>query len=144
MVIRIVPSGRGRQRAIGHWAIDNKMHPTRVTVATAARLGVKIETVRLPAATSPTVAAAANLVAAACAVVRRCDLRLSRPDGSTDRGGRWYPNKAEENGCCNSIRTPSRAWPWSLYRHCCSAKHVAWGFGLGVADVGPIRRAILQ
>lgn len=41
--------------------------------------------------------------------------------GKTDRGNRFYPNVM--HACCENIRTPSRAWPWSLYKHCFSLEH---------------------
>lgn len=46
------------------------------------------------------------------------------PVGSTDNGGRWYPADQEACSCCNSVRGPSRTWPWSLWKHCKTAKHV--------------------
>ena len=45
------------------------------------------------------------------------------PNGETDRGGRWYPDEAEKASCCRTVRRPSRSWPWSLYKHCCTHKH---------------------
>ena len=46
------------------------------------------------------------------------------PLGKTDNGGRWYPDPEEECSCCKSIRSPTRSYPWSLYKHCKSKKHV--------------------
>lgn len=76
-------------------------------------------------------------------MLRRCDLVVTSPRGSTDNADRWYPDKDERHGCCSHIRSPSGRWPWSLYRHAYSAKHVACSYGLTVTDVGPVRRAIL-
>lgn len=47
------------------------------------------------------------------------------PSGYTDNGGRWFPNDDEKQSCCDNIRYPSRAYPWSLYKHCFSSTHVA-------------------
>ena len=46
------------------------------------------------------------------------------PDGKKDSGGRWYPDDFEKCSCCSSIRSPSRSYPWSLWHHCRSAKHI--------------------
>lgn len=47
-----------------------------------------------------------------------------RPDGKTDNGGRWFPSESESCSCCENVRSPSRAYPWSLYKHCHSIKHI--------------------
>ena len=62
--------------------------------------------------------------------------RTRHPDGSFDRAGRFY--SSEKEGCCNSIRTPSRAYPLSEMRHCRSMKHVANLFDVDVADLRKI------
>ena len=46
-----------------------------------------------------------------------------RPAGKGDPH-RWYPDEPEKASCCASVREPSRSYPLSLYRHCCSRKHV--------------------
>jgi len=46
-----------------------------------------------------------------------------RPSGAQDAGGRWYPDADERQECCTHIRPPSRAWPGSLYAHCCTLGH---------------------
>jgi hypothetical protein len=50
----------------------------------------------------------------------------AKPSGETDYFGRWYPDPLERRACCSQIRDPSRAWPWSLWQHCHTAKHVAY------------------
>ena len=45
------------------------------------------------------------------------------PKGHTDKGGRWYPTEDEKCSCCDNIRSPTRAYPWSLWKHCKSIKH---------------------
>lgn len=47
-----------------------------------------------------------------------------RPAGKNDSGGRWYPDEIEKASCCSGIRSPSRSYPWSFYKHCHSRKHV--------------------
>jgi hypothetical protein len=49
----------------------------------------------------------------------------SHPAGRTDNGGRWYPSKEEYRPCCDTVRSPSRAWRWSVYKHCHTISHVA-------------------
>ena len=44
--------------------------------------------------------------------------------GRNDSGGRWYPEGAERVSCCDSIREPSRKYPFSYYKHCRSVKHI--------------------
>jgi hypothetical protein len=51
--------------------------------------------------------------------------RSEHPDGKFDRGGRWYPSEDEEQACCGRIRSPSRAYPYSLMTHCRTLRHVA-------------------
>ena len=49
--------------------------------------------------------------------------RKIHPDGWFDGGKRWYPDHSL--ACCESIRTPSRAYPYSLLTHNRSLGHVA-------------------
>lgn len=65
--------------------------------------------------------------------------RSSHPVGSFDKAGRWYPDGAEKQGCCERIRTPSRAWPNSLNSHCRSVDHIATLYRVNVSD---LRKAI--
>jgi len=47
-------------------------------------------------------------------------------EGSTDSGGRYYNSWFEDDKCtcCNQyIRSPSRKWPWSQFKHIKSMKH---------------------
>lgn len=66
----------------------------------------------------------------------------SHPDGDSDNADRWYPCKVEWCECCEGIRDPSRAWPDSLRKHCCSATHVATLFGASPSTVRKAVRAI--
>ena len=51
--------------------------------------------------------------------------RIDHPDGQTQKGNKWYPSDTERKTCCNSIRSPSRAYPWSLMTHCRTLPHIA-------------------
>ena len=51
--------------------------------------------------------------------------REEHPDGHFDSGGRWWPSESEERGCCKSIRSPSRRYPYSLLVHCRTLRHIA-------------------
>ena len=50
--------------------------------------------------------------------------RASHPAGTTDKGGRWYPAQGEHASCCDAIRSPSRAHPYSYMVHCRTHKHI--------------------
>lgn len=54
--------------------------------------------------------------------LRRKDWSES-PVGYRDRAGRWYPRDEEWRPCCDKIRRPSRAWPWTLAQHCRTLEH---------------------
>jgi hypothetical protein len=59
---------------------------------------------------------------------------LRHPSGHRDsKGARWYPETQFD--CCKSIRSPSRAYPWSYYTHCKSAVHIAHEYGVTVAEL---------
>jgi hypothetical protein len=62
-------------------------------------------------------------------------LRRRQPEGKTDGGSRWWPSEEEAAPCCNEVRQPTRAWPWSLLKHCATARHVATRFGVPEADL---------
>ncbi len=66
--------------------------------------------------------------------------RMQHPVGRFDGGGRWYPDREREaQPCCSHIRTPSRAWPFSLIKHCRSVQHVASLCGVNATE---LRRAV--
>lgn len=50
--------------------------------------------------------------------------RRSHPDGNFDKQKRFYPSVRETCSCCESIRTPSISWPFSLMKHCRTKKHI--------------------
>ena len=63
------------------------------------------------------------------------ELRLHHPDGKFDDGERFYPSEKEWRDCCAGIRAPSRAFPFSLMKHCRTAKHVAKLYGVTEKDL---------
>jgi hypothetical protein len=63
------------------------------------------------------------------------------PDGKFDIAKRWWPSIGEEKLCCRNIRTPSRAFPFSLLRHCRTVLHIAH---LYYVDPDELRRRIKE
>ena len=61
--------------------------------------------------------------------------RQAHPSGRRDNGGRWHPHNNERRECCDRIRTPSRAFPYSLMLHCRTAQHVASLYGVGLKEL---------
>jgi hypothetical protein len=68
-------------------------------------------------------------------------VRLTHPAGKFDGGGRWYPAETETCDCCRGIRSPSRAWPYSLMTHCRTAEHVAHLCGVDAKELRKAARA---
>ena len=67
--------------------------------------------------------------------------RAVHPEGSFDKAGRWYPSETEQQGCCRMIRTPSRAWPYTLLKHCRTAEHIARRAGVDARELRKAARA---
>ena len=65
--------------------------------------------------------------------------RRANPDGKFDSAGRWYPD--QEYSCC-SVRSPSRAYPYSLLVHCRTAQHVAAARGVALSELKAAARLI--
>ena len=63
--------------------------------------------------------------------------RRVHPGGTFDHAQRWKPDR--ELACCALIRSPSRAYPYSLLMHCRSIAHVAAEPGYSVTT---LRRAV--
>ena len=61
--------------------------------------------------------------------------RESHPEGSFDNAQRFRPSQQERQDCCNDIRPPSRAYPFSYMKHCRSAEHVANLFNVDVTKL---------
>lgn len=57
-------------------------------------------------------------------VYRARQARLIHPAGTFDKAGRWFPSEAEDCGVSATIRTPSRAYPYSYMRACRSRRHI--------------------
>ncbi len=79
-----------------------------------------------------------GVMKAAKEYIKRKD-RMAHPDGKFDSGGRWYASESEKQTCCQGLRTPSRAYPYSQMVHCRSLAHVAHLFNVDSKD---LRRAI--
>lgn len=65
--------------------------------------------------------------------------RTKNPPGHFDKAGRWYPDNYFP--CCNAVRSPSRAWPYSELTHARTGKHVAARFGVNETE---LRRSARQ
>jgi hypothetical protein len=74
--------------------------------------------------------------------------RSLHPDGEFDSKSRWFPSDEERCDCCNYIRFPSAAFPYSYMVHCRTKKHIQklvekyWGnttylINLGAREVPP-------
>lgn len=50
--------------------------------------------------------------------------RSEHPDGKFDGKKRWYPSDKEHCDCCDYIRSPSTAYPFSYMVHCRTKKHI--------------------
>jgi hypothetical protein len=63
------------------------------------------------------------------------DDRKARPEGTFDNANRFYLKTTFK--CCEGLREPSRAYPWSQMVHAKTAIHVAHQFGIAdrVADI---------
>ena len=70
--------------------------------------------------------------------------RVSHPLGRFDRGGRWYPNQGEKQACCDTIRYPSRRWPYSLMKHCRTAQHISMLCGVNLKSLRQATRLLKQ
>ena len=68
--------------------------------------------------------------------------RRRHPYGKFDREGRWFPKGEERCECCKGIRSPSRAWPYTLMLHCRTARHVAMLAGVPVRDLKAVAKLI--
>lgn len=64
-----------------------------------------------------------QLMAAVEKYLRR-KARVEHPKGRSDHK-RWYPAEDERCECCDTIRLPSCAYPWSLMLHCRTVPHIA-------------------
>jgi len=93
------------------------------------------------AAVAPAADQAALLEQAAREYMRR-QARASDPDGTFDKGGRWWPEDHEECACCEYIRRPSRAWPYSWLVHCRTAEHVASLYEVNKTEMMRIVRSL--
>lgn len=70
--------------------------------------------------------------------------REAHPDGYFDAAGRWYPSDAERCGWCDSVRDPSKNYPYSLMVHCRTAGHIADRLDVDPVDVRRRARQIAK
>lgn len=108
-------------------------------MATTVRLGLDTPIRRL----SPAEQRQMRRVAEAGALHRARLDRDRHPDGGTE-GPRWWPSDAERQECCSFVRTPSRAFPWTLMQHCRTAEHVAALTGTDAALVAQVARLLAK
>ena len=62
----------------------------------------------------------------------------SKPPGTSDSAGRFY--LSERAPCCDAIRSPSRSFPLSEWKHGKSDSHVASVFQVRESDVRFLRK----
>jgi len=67
-------------------------------------------------------------------------IRKIHPDGKFDNAGRWYPSDDEWCPCCNSVRSPSRAYPYNYMVHCRTLGHVANLYSVSEKRLRALRR----
>lgn len=78
----------------------------------------------------------------ALARYERRQFRSEHPDGYFDNARRFYPSDAEDCGVTSSVRSPSRAFPFSYMNacrsldHCCDLEKVSKG------EVLKVRKAV--
>lgn len=68
--------------------------------------------------------------------------REIHPEGEFDSKKRFCPSAAERQSCCDSIRTPSARFPFSLMVHCRTIQHIAHLFDIDVKDLRKAVRAV--
>lgn len=64
----------------------------------------------------------------------------TKPVGSFDNAKRFYP--ATKCACCSGIRSPSRAWPFSLLHHARTLEHRAQEEGATAEGARTVRAAL--
>ena len=137
--ITILPPGK-EKRSIGTWAIYPGPSAERIRLAEAKTLGVANVQVRLRRGVPTDLADVSRRIEACCLIEARA--RGSRPRGTFDQASRWYPDDDERAKCCSSIYPPSRAYPYTLLKHCFSGKHTAAKFGFALTELTEVRRAV--
>lgn len=67
--------------------------------------------------------------------------RVTNPEGTFDKQGRFYLAGRSEYACCQNIRSPSRRFPYSEMKHGRTLKHVATKNGV---DLKACRKALKE
>ena len=70
--------------------------------------------------------------------------RHCHPDGDFDKARRWQPSDDEKRSCCETVRWPSRAFPYSRMLHCRSFGHVCNLFRLSSAEMKEARKILRE
>ena len=81
-----------------------------------------------------------NIEKAAIAYLRRKN-RKDHPEGKFDKK-KWYPSVDEKCSCCNNIRNPSNAHPYSLMLHCRTLNHIANLYEIKDCDIDKLKLVI--
>ena len=58
--------------------------------------------------------------------------RVTNPEGTFDKQGRFYLAGRSEYACCQAVRSPSRRFPYSEMKHGRTLKHVATKNGVDI------------
>jgi len=67
--------------------------------------------------------------------------RVTNPEGTFDKQGRFYIAGRSEYACCQAVRSPSRRFPYSEMKHGRTLKHVAAKNGV---DIKLCRKALKE
>lgn len=70
--------------------------------------------------------------------------RVTNPEGTFDKQGRFYLAGRSEYTCCQAIRSPSRRFPYSEMKHGRTLKHVAIKNGVNILDCKKAIKTITQ
>ena len=62
------------------------------------------------------------------------------PQGRADSGGRWFPSDPERCPDCSHVYQPSRSYPWTIFKHCFTLKHVAANHQVDAKEVRRITK----
>ena len=80
--------------------------------------------------------------ARALATFNRRQHRIEHPEGKTDNGGRFYPT-GRDAIARGTVRSPSRAHPWSYMLRCRTLEHCVELYDADKDDVLTVRRGLV-
>ncbi|HEY8327492.1 MAG TPA: hypothetical protein VIO59_03470 [Rhodanobacter sp.] len=120
--------------------------PVRARAAKAAPTTVaEYVAMASPAARAALIAARDDIPGTAAGLARyeRRKAGDEFPEGRKDGAGRWYPSDAENGDDYTShLRSPSRAWPWSLFKGAFTLDHCLALDGGTRAGVSLLRKKV--